>query len=217
MTFLPTRAASVAAAVVAAGVLLTACGSSQSAGSTATEAAPEAPAAAEAPGTGDPGQGEGATAASEPSAATQQLREALVGSVPVRYDAADVQGALLDGSDFDATAVDGPVVYWFWAPWCTVCRAEAPDVAAAADKFGDDVTFVGVASRGPVSDMEAFVEQTGVGGFPHIADVDGRIWAQFGVSAQPAFVIVDAEGNGTGWLGALGEPLLDQVGEALAG
>lgn len=39
----------------------------------------------------------------------------------------------LAGEPFDASTVaDRPVVLWFWAPWCTVCRAEAPDIAEVA-------------------------------------------------------------------------------------
>ena len=158
-----------------------------------------------------------ATNSPELSSATTAVREALVGSSPVRYDATSVAGTTLAGEQFAAADLDGPVVYWFWAPWCTVCRAEAPAVAEVAERFDGDVTFVGVASRGPQDDMDAFVADTGTEGIRHVADVDGTIWAQFGVSAQPAFVFVDREGAATGWLGGLGEPLLDEVAASLAG
>jgi thiol-disulfide isomerase/thioredoxin len=36
----------------------------------------------------------------------------------------------LDGTSFDATTLAGAdAVIWFWAPWCTICRGEAPEVA----------------------------------------------------------------------------------------
>ena len=42
-------------------------------------------------------------------------------------------------------------VLWFWAPWCTVCRAEAPDVAETAEAYEDeDMALVGVAGGGLV-------------------------------------------------------------------
>ncbi|MFC5382064.1 redoxin domain-containing protein [Aquipuribacter nitratireducens] len=128
-----------------------------------------------------------------------------------------MQGTTLDGDTISATELDGPVVYWFWAPWCTVCRAEAPTVAEVAKRWEGEVTFLGVASRGPQDDMDAFVVETGTGGIRHIADLDGSIWAQLGVSAQPAFVFVDREGVATGWLGGLGEQQLDDVTASLAG
>jgi thiol-disulfide isomerase/thioredoxin len=47
--------------------------------------------------------------------------------------ALDFHGPTVDGQEFDGAALAGtPVVLWFWAPWCTICRAEAPDVAAVA-------------------------------------------------------------------------------------
>lgn len=195
------------ALLVAAALLLAACGGYGPAEDAATR-----------------GEGDGAPAAGAPaggpgplSDATTALRRTLVGSAPVRYDATTVQGTTVDGDTVSAAELDGPVVYWFWAPWCTVCRVEAPAVAEVAQRWEGEVTFLGVASRGSRDDMEAFVVETGTGGIRHIADVDGSIWAQFGVSAQPAFVFVDRDGVATGWLGGLGEPLLDEVAASLAG
>ena len=200
--------------VVAGAALLAACGGAPD----QDVAVPPAAVPAEAPSRA-PADDPAAAPDGPPqlSAATATLRETLVGSTPVRYDATTVSGPTLDGQQFDAAAVEGPVVYWFWAPWCTVCRAEAPTVADVAERWDGEVTFVGVASRGPQDDMDAFVTETGTEGIRHIADLDGTIWARFGVSAQPAFVFVDREGSATGWLGGLGEPLLDEVAASLAG
>ncbi len=57
------------------------------------------------------------------------------------------------------------------------------------------VTFVGVAGRGPVKDMQRFVDDTGVSGFEHVVDDDGSRWTRFEVSHQPAYVFVDARGR----------------------
>ena len=47
-------------------------------------------------------------------------------------------GTTLEGASFDSSTLAGkPAVLWFWAPWCTVCRAEAPDVATVAAQFAD--------------------------------------------------------------------------------
>ncbi len=112
--------------------------------------------------------------------------------------AASFTGTTLEGASFDSSALDGqPAVLWFWAPWCTVCRAEAPDVAAVAEEFSADVTFVGIAGRGEVGPMRQFVADTGTGGFEHVSDVDGTLWQQFGVVSQPSFVFVDSSGQTT--------------------
>lgn len=45
--------------------------------------------------------------------------------------------------------------------------------------------------------MEEFVTRHDLDGVPHIADPDGKIWEQFGVVAQPAWVFVDGETGDT--------------------
>ncbi len=101
----------------------------------------------------------------------------------------------LDGAPFDAAALVGrPVVFWFWAPWCPNCRAEAPQVAAAA-AANPDVTFVGVGAQDDLPAMQAFVNDYGVGGFAHLADLDASIWQRFGVTLQPAYAFVGADGS----------------------
>ncbi|MDY7101329.1 MAG: redoxin domain-containing protein [Actinomycetota bacterium] len=105
-------------------------------------------------------------------------------------------GELLSGGSFSGADLSGrDAVLWFWAPWCTICRAEAPDVVEVVEAFEGEVPFIGVASRGPLEDMEAFVEETGTGGFEHLADVDGSIWERFEVVSQPTFAFIDDSGE----------------------
>lgn len=109
---------------------------------------------------------------------------------------ASFTGTTLEGVSFDSSVLAGkPAVLWFWAPWCTVCRAEAPDVAAVAEEFADEVSFVGIPGRGEVGPMRQFVDDTGTGGFQHVSDVDGALWQQFGVVSQPSFVFIDGSGH----------------------
>lgn len=105
-------------------------------------------------------------------------------------------GSTIDGRAFSGESLAGrPAVLWFWAPWCTVCRGEAPDIDAMQRRFGDRVQFVGVPGLGPVPDMQRFVADTGLGGFPHVVDADGKLWERFGVPAQPAFAFVGRDGT----------------------
>lgn len=182
--------------LAAAALLLAACGG--------------APNAAGSGGTSGQGAGESKSPAASaapvtPAAATP---EALDFSGTTVVDGAAFQGAALTGK---------PVVMWFWAPWCTVCRAESPDVAKVAEEFKGKVTFIGIAGRGPVEDMQAFVSETGTGGFIHLADVDGSLWSRFGVVAQPSFVFVASSGEAQSFTGGLGEKDLRDVANQLLG
>lgn len=81
--------------------------------------------------------------------------------------------------------------------------------------FGDQVTVIGVAGRGEVSEMEKFVSGRGVDGFEHIADETGAVWAAFGIASQPAVVFLNDDGTSTTHMGAIGIDGLTEGIEAL--
>ena len=136
---------------------------------------------------------------------------------PLLTDQVSFTAARLGGGEFDAASIQGKdTVLWFWAPWCTVCRAEAPDVVEAAAEFDGSVEVIGVAGRGEVPEMEQFLADTGTAGLDHIVDGDGAIWTQFGVAAQPAFAFIDDSGEVEVFVGALGREALTERMQALA-
>jgi thiol-disulfide isomerase/thioredoxin len=101
-----------------------------------------------------------------------------------------------DGAAFEGASLAGKnTVLWFWAPWCPVCQAESGTVAAAFAELPDDVTLIGVSGRADVPAMQAFLADYGVSNFQHIADVDGTVWGNFGISYQPAFAFIGADGE----------------------
>jgi thiol-disulfide isomerase/thioredoxin len=107
-------------------------------------------------------------------------------------------------------------VLWFWAPWCTVCRAEAPDVSAVAADLGDQVNLIGVGGQGGNAEMIEFVEQTGTSAITHVSDPNGVVWSEYEIFAQPAFAFVTADGRVETYVGSLGaEGLTDIIGKLL--
>jgi thiol-disulfide isomerase/thioredoxin len=122
-------------------------------------------------------------------------------------------GTTVAGGSFDAAELAGdPVVLWFWAPWCPICRGQAPDVLAAAEQ----VTVVGVGGLDQASAMQGFVDDTGTGELTHLSDPDGAIWQKFGVQTQYTYVLIDAGGE-VRYTGPLQrQELLDRVGELVA-
>lgn len=101
----------------------------------------------------------------------------------------------VDGKDFSGQSLAGrPAVLWFWAPWCPVCQREAPTVAKVA-QANTGVTFVGVAARDEVPAMQEFVSTYKMDSFAHLADLDASVWTRFGVTAQPAFAFIGADGS----------------------
>ncbi|MGV0635885.1 redoxin family protein [Mycolicibacillus trivialis] len=107
----------------------------------------------------------------------------------------DFTATTVDGAEFSGTSLLGkPAVLWFWAPWCPTCRREAPMVGQAAESH-PDVTFVGVASAAQLPEMKEFIATYPVGSFTHLADTDGAVWRTFGVTKQPAFAFVAADGQ----------------------
>jgi thiol-disulfide isomerase/thioredoxin len=77
----------------------------------------------------------------------------------VADDRLQFTGTTLSGAPFSGASLVGkPAVLWFWTPWCPFCDAEAPSVSQVA-ATNPKVTFVGVAARSDVADMQGFVSK----------------------------------------------------------
>ena len=99
-----------------------------------------------------------------------------------------------------------------------MCNREAPGVAQVAQQFDRKVEIIGVASRDEVPAMEEFVARHDMDKVRHIADVEGKVWQQFGIVGQPAWVFIDGDtGDAERVLGAMSPEDLAARLEALAG
>jgi len=187
-------------------VVLAACGSDddQSDSSPAPATDPTADAAAvEAPGPSSP-TGEQTPQVAELAAS---LTEAFAASFTLA-DSATFDGASLVGRD---------AVVWFWAPWCTICRSEAPEVAEVAERYASQVNLIGVPGRGELDEIVDFVDDTGTRSLTHVPDLNGDIWSAFGVYGQPAFAFIDDDGSVEVFIGGLGgDALADRIDQLIA-
>ncbi len=103
------------------------------------------------------------------------------------------EASTLDGSAFDGGSLAGkPTVFWFWAPWCTVCLSQVPEVEGVAEEYAGDVNVVGVGGLDSESAIEDFAAD--LDGMVLLAD-DGTLWQRFGITEQSSFVILDANGQ----------------------
>jgi peroxiredoxin len=130
-----------------------------------------------------------------PTTATPMATQS-VSPVPLA-DSLKFTARTIDGTAFDAATLAGkPVVLWFWAAWCPKCRAKAGDVATVQREFAGKVHVVGVAGLGSGdAAMKKFATDTGINGFPHLADDTGVVWKKFGVTTQEYFVVIAADGQ----------------------
>ena len=113
-----------------------------------------------------------------------------------RADDLNFTGTTLRGAGFNGASLQGkPAVLWFWTPWCPFCNQEAPNVSAVA-AANPQVTFVGVAARSDVAQMQSFVSKYNLN-FTNLNDADGSIWAKYNVPWQPAYVFLRPDGTST--------------------
>jgi thiol-disulfide isomerase/thioredoxin len=102
----------------------------------------------------------------------------------------------LDGQSVTQATYEGkPTIMWFWAPWCSVCRGEAPTISEVAGELDGSVDVVGVAALGSTEEMNTFVSDTGIGNISNLNDPDAEVWSVFGVASQPAFAFIGADGS----------------------
>lgn len=83
------------------------------------------------------------------------------------------------------------------------------------EQYGAQVQFVGIAGRDDVGAVNDFIATYDVGGFTHAFDEDGSVWAEFGVTSQPTFAYVSADGSVDVQFGRQGEAGLTERLDAL--
>jgi thiol-disulfide isomerase/thioredoxin len=110
-----------------------------------------------------------------------------------RQEGPTMSGKTLDGENFELPH-GGIVVVNVWASWCAPCRAEAPTLAALANKY-KGVVFVGVLTRDSEVAARAFQIRYQL---PYPTLVDDSVLLGFrntlSANAIPSTIIMDNKG-----------------------
>jgi thiol-disulfide isomerase/thioredoxin len=114
---------------------------------------------------------------------------------PVALTGRDLEGERLSTADWRGK----PVVAVVWGSWCAPCRAEAPDVVAAAREVGDRAQFVGINIRDASPEQARSFVRTFDVPYPSYYSPDGEAMLAFSgtltPNSIPSFVVLDAEGR----------------------
>ncbi len=117
-----------------------------------------------------------------------------------RDDPISLTGEDLDGNELSIEEFRGtPVVVVVWGSWCAPCRAEAPELVAAAEDLGDNAKFVGINIRDSSADQAKGFVRTFEVPYPSFFSPDGKAMLAFAgtltPNSIPSFVVLDREGR----------------------
>jgi thiol-disulfide isomerase/thioredoxin len=114
---------------------------------------------------------------------------------PVTLSGRDLEGQPLSTEEFRGK----PVVAVVWGSWCAPCRAEAPDVVAAAREVGDRAQFLGINIRDASTEQARSFVRTFDVPYPSYFSPDGEAMLAFSgtltPNSIPSFVVLDADGR----------------------
>lgn len=107
--------------------------------------------------------------------------------LPPSFDSVPLQ--TLDGEVVTLAALSEqqPVLLYFWASWCGVCRFTTPDVARLRAE-GENVMTIALRS-GSEAEVTRWLSRKGVA-FPVINDKDGEISRRWDISVTPTLVVM---------------------------
>ena len=120
-----------------------------------------------------------------------------LGEVAVTTDKdADFVVTTLDGQELRLSDLRGSIVMVdFWSSWCPPCRAEAPVLVEAYERWSKlGVEFVGISIWDTEGEVRDFIRRQGIE-YPNAIDDDGGIAVEFGVKGIPEKFFVNPEGE----------------------
>ena len=114
-----------------------------------------------------------------------------------RASAPEFAGTLLDGGDWDSTALGGDIaVLNVWASWCAPCRVESPQFDEVYQEVQErGVQFLGLNVKDQEQLATAFVANKGLT-FPSLFDPASEValaFRDFPASSIPSTIVLDRE------------------------
>ena len=114
---------------------------------------------------------------------------------PVSLSGDDLEGEPLDVEEFRGT----PVVLVVWGSWCAPCRAEAPEVVAAAEELEGQAQFIGINIRDASAEQAKSFVRTFDVPYPSYFSPDGKAMLPLSgtltPNSIPSFVVLDRQGR----------------------
>lgn len=97
---------------------------------------------------------------------------------------------LLDGSSY-AIKDDKPLIIYFWATWCPVCKFQSPNIQKLSEKY--EVITIATQS-GSKKDIENYLKEKGLS-FKVVDDSDAYYSQKFNIKVFPTTFIYDKDKN----------------------
>lgn len=115
-----------------------------------------------------------------------KLRDAVSGEAP------EILGETLNGTQFSLQAWRGePVLVYFWATWCPICKTTQGSVEAIAR----DYRVITISAwSGDEGEVNAYRREKGLQ-TETLVDEWGAIAKQYGIKGVPAFFFIDPDGQ----------------------
>ena len=118
--------------------------------------------------------------------------------IPVGAMAPDAMVHTLDGKSVNLASYIGkkPVLIEFWATWCPLCKQLEPQLTAAKEKYGEQISFIGVnvpQNQTPAK-VKEFVERNSMKG-TFLFDTDGAAYKAFSAPHTSYLVVIDKTGK----------------------
>ena len=112
------------------------------------------------------------------------------------YRAPDFRLTSFAGQSISLSQFHGKLVFVnFWASWCPPCQAESPDLVKMYQKYGKQITFIGVNLTGSdtVRAARGFIQHFYIP-YPSLMDTHDAVTKEYAVIAIPTSLFINRQG-----------------------